>query len=39
MVERRMRAGLMKGLSKPAAMRSEARRLGARLRPRLRISS
>ena len=38
MAERRMRAGLMKRVSNPAVRRSVTRRLGARLRPRLRIS-
>ena len=36
MAERRTRAGRMKRVHKPAMIRSAARRLGARLRPRLR---
>jgi len=39
MAERSTRAGRMKRVHKPARIRSAARRLGARLRPRLRISS
>src|SRR5215831_12475545 len=39
MAERRTRAGRMNSVHKPAMIRSVARRLGARLRPRLRISS
>ena len=39
MAERRTRAGRMKRVHKPAMMRSAARRMGARLRPRLRIRS
>src|SRR5205823_2725201 len=37
MAERRTRAGRMKRVHKPATIRSAARGLGARLRPRLRI--
>jgi hypothetical protein len=37
--ERRTRAGRMNRVLKPAIIRSVARRLGARLRPRLRMSS
>jgi hypothetical protein len=37
MAERRTRAGFMKRVHKPAMIRSVARKLGARLRPRLRI--
>jgi hypothetical protein len=37
--ERRTRVGRMNSVYKPAMVRSVARRLGARLRPRLRISS
>src|SRR5579862_5561970 len=37
--ERRRLAGRMKRMHKPAMIRSAARRLGARLRPRLRIKS
>jgi len=39
MAERRTRAGRMKRAHKPAMIRSPARRLRARLRPRLRIRS
>ena len=39
MAERRTRAGRMKRVHKPARIRSAARRLGARFRPRLRTSS
>src|SRR5215471_8440201 len=39
MEERRTRAGRMNSVHRPAMIRSAARRLGARLRPRLRISS
>src|SRR5262249_10863674 len=39
MAERRTRAGFMKRVHKPAMIRSVARRLGARLRPRLRMRS
>ena len=39
MAERRRRDGPMKKVHRPAIMRSAGRRLGARLRPRLRIRS
>src|SRR6266513_834078 len=39
MAERRTRGGFMKRVHKPAMKRSAARRLGARLRPRLRMPS
>src|SRR5215471_5661393 len=39
MEERRTRAGRMNSVHKPAMIRSVARRLGARLRTRLRMSS
>jgi len=39
MAERRTRAGFMKRVHKPAMIRSVTRRLGARLRPRLRMRS
>src|SRR5215831_9271707 len=39
MAERRTRIGRMSRVHKPATMRSEDRRLGARFRPRFRIRS